>query len=44
MKIKLYYAGAAVLEVFLCAMLAACSDEVPAIDKNEAYTREFIKK
>lgn len=25
-------------------MLAACSDEVPAIDKNEAYTREFIKK
>jgi len=25
-------------------MLGACSDEVPAIDKNEAYTREFIKK
>lgn len=44
MKIKLYYAGTAVLGAVLCAMLAACSDEVPAIDKNEAYTREFIKK
>lgn len=44
MKIKLYYAGTAVLGAVLCAMLGACSDEVPAIDKNEAYTREFIKK
>ena len=44
MKMKLHYAGTAVLGAVLCAMLGACSDEVPAIDKNEAYTREFIKK
>lgn len=44
MRIKPHYAGTAVLGAVLCAMLGACSDEVPAIDKNEAYTREFIKK
>lgn len=44
MKMKTHYVGTAVLGALLCAMLGACSDEVPAIDKNEAYTREFIKK